>query len=579
MHRQPSPERSAVEPLRDSPPLPVWGAPLVYLVAVLVVTWPLGLAPHRLLVDGHFQWGQVWGTGFVSEALSRGRLPALETDWLDYPLGGRVVLVAWTTHLLAFLFERALPLLAAFNLAALAHLWLAPYAAYLFLRKLTGAGWGALVGGLVFGFGPCAIWALWLGQIDQSSHAWIPLFLLALMLWLERPTVPRMLAYLACCAALLFSHPYGGMATAPLAAVLVLARLFEARDRRRVALRAGLAALAGVVVAVPAFLYLRQVEASLLSPPLLHDLAEPSNGIIPTLGRLWSYELVMHWIPHEGQLMYYVIGLVPLALSVFAFAGRFRRTALFWALVWLGTLSLALGRRGMILGVEVPLPLYLLCLVLPMYRRITSAYRVAIAARLALAVLVSLGTAALLGRLAPRSRLPAALGMVALLLVELFQPGPSNRLPLPVVEVTIPAVYAQLAEDPQVGALLEFPFQLEMDRDRLGDLNQRLMLYQAYHRKPVGMKDKNNLRGTLAAREAAVRTLASACLQGGCQVGQAERDSLARLRRMGFTHLVFHEGWLEPDAERHALGYLDSLMQLVSADTEHGTRLYALAAP
>ena len=61
-----APHPPATEP--EAARLPAWLAPLVYGLATVVVTWPLAIAPHLLMVDGRFQWGQVWGTGLVTQA-------------------------------------------------------------------------------------------------------------------------------------------------------------------------------------------------------------------------------------------------------------------------------------------------------------------------------------------------------------------------------------------------------------------------------------------------------------------------------------------------------------------------------
>ncbi len=538
--------------------------PAVYLAATLLITFPLWTDPAGLFIDGEFQWSQIWGTGVVAHAFSNGSLP-LQTDWLDWPTGGRLVLVGWTTHLLAVLLDLALPLVAAFNIAVLLHLWMAPYAAFLLFRRLAGSERGALAGGLVFGFSPFVLHVIHLGQLDQYSHVWIPAFLLCLLRALERLGAWRLVLLGLASAGLVFSSPYAALFCTLLALGLSAREAVSSWSAGRLRMLARVAA-AGVVSAlpaIPAYLYFNNIENSLLRAPMPHDIEEQVEGVLPSLGRLWNTELVGQWFPHSAQSITVTLSLASLLLGLYALLGPFRKRTAWWLGLWLLFMILAMGKTITVFGYEVRLPLYYLCQVLPFFIRMKSTYRFMVMVFLASGVLASLGTAGLLRRLSPRAQLPALAAVCALLVFEPLQPGEDTPpFPLPVVQAAAPRVYHDLAQQPVPGRLIEFPCQLTMDGPRTA-LNQRQMFYQTVHRWPMGNLDKDHLRSAKAFRNPALRVLSTLCMRGNCSVGHEEREGAHRLAEAGFTTLLFHQYALVPRARRAARRYLDELFEVV----------------
>ena len=305
----------------------------VYLVATLLVTFPLWTDPDGLFIAGYFQWSQIWGSGVVTHALhTHGNLP-LFTDWLNFPTGGQLVLIGWTTHLLTVLLHLFFPLVASFNIAVLVHLWMAPCVAFLLFRRLSGSERGALAGGLVFGFSPFILLAIQLGQLDQYSHVWIPAFLLALLRALDRLSVGRLVLLVLSTAGLVFSSPYAALFCAPLALV-VTARVVVSRrgDRRplRLLARVATAGVLSILPAIPAYYYYDMIENSLLRAPLPHGIEEPVEGVLPALGRLWSLDLVLEAFPHGARFVVLSLGLVSLLLGLSGLFGPWRRKAAAW---------------------------------------------------------------------------------------------------------------------------------------------------------------------------------------------------------------------------------------------------------
>jgi hypothetical protein len=570
--------------------LPPWLSALLCLAPVLIVTWPLPVAPHWQMIDGFFQWGQVWGTGLVWDALDHGHLPRLETDWLDFPRGGVVVLIGWSTHLLACFLNLFLPLLAAFNLAVLVHLWLATWTGTLLIQRITGEGWGSLAGGILFGCGPMAQWAVSSGQLDQYSHAWIALFLLALLAWLQRGGLARMLLLVGAALGLLFSHPQGAVMSAPLFALLGAVELWRSPSRRLVLQRG----LVGAVVCLPPALlagwYFGHAEASLLAPPLRHDLGEPVSGILLGLLRVGDWTLQLPLLPREQASIVFTLGLVPVALAGFGLRSERRGAVLLWAGITLAALALSMGRWTEIAGIRLPLPLVMLAAVFPPAGRISDATRFSVLTQLGLGVLMALGFTVLRQRLSGRA-LPAVLaGLFALFLLELLHPHgqryPPGDLPdeqprpmaggVHTVAAAYPEVYASFAGDPEVGALLEFPNQPGMSSLVRGELTQRQMFYQAFHRRPLGMLDKNNDRAAWVMGQPAIAQLVNQCKIGRCVPGEHEVASALYLKHQGFTHLMFHPGWLEPEYEARCLAFLDELHDRKTPPEADGPILYQL---
>jgi len=308
---------------------------------------------------------------------------------------------------------------------------------------------------------------------------------------------------------------------------------------------------------------------------MVHAPAEPSVGLVPIPTALFGLGDALPRHFEDRGAVTYAVGLFPLLLALVALVGGRWKRALFWLLAWLALLSLALGKWVDLGTLRLPLPFYLLSKLFPPYRKIRFAYRLAIVARLALAALAALGVATIIKRRPRRLGVAVAVSLCLLCLAEAYWPGPHASVPLPMARARLPAVYGELAGDPDAEALLEFPLQLDMSFRPLGELNQRLMYYQALHQRPLGMIDKDNLRRAQAMREQAMQTLGRICVQEPCEAGPNEALSAQRLRGFGFSHLVFHLGWLQPEAQRRCVDYLDALLARVE-DGDETTILYSL---
>lgn len=178
----PSPSRSIVNPVLEA------GAVFVgYLLAAVLATWPLARDP----LSGFYgfpndNYGGIWLTGFLHDAYhgpaSAGLAPNIQAPFgLEIGQQGLQPL----DRLMAYLFGGPGDGLAAYNLQIFASFVLAGCTMYLLARYVTGNLAASALAGLIYAFSP-----FHLAQAMQypalSSIQWIPLYVLALLVLLQR---------------------------------------------------------------------------------------------------------------------------------------------------------------------------------------------------------------------------------------------------------------------------------------------------------------------------------------------------------------------------------------------------------
>jgi len=583
-------EQPATQPPRDpaGPALHPLVPPGIFLALTLVLSFPLWTDPDGLFIDGQFQWSQVWGTFLLDTTVRGGGLVPLETDYLNYPEGGVVVLIGWSCHLLAFLLGLVLPLTAAFNIAVLVHLWAAPYAAFLFCRRICGSDLASLAGGVLFGFSSFVVEALCNGQLDQYCHVWIPAFLLALLRSLDVLSVRRLALLGLAHMGLLFSNPYGALFCCLMAPALTLRWLVCERGPGWPA-RLGASVAVCLPLAVVAHWYFARLPDCLLQPPNTTIMEGSIDLASLSVARLGSTDLIpLSFSEGHGVVIY--VGLVALLLSLVALVDRRRRQTAFWWVAWLLVLSLALGNIAPTSAGGFKLPLWYLAWLLPFMGKIYFAERFMVLAYLLLGVLATYGLSALLLRVKPRARVPLVALVVTLLMLDQVQPGsappmtPREGLLLRVTRIVRPRVYLDIAEEVGRGAVLEFPCQLNLDGAPDGDsvdycrLGQMQMYYQTIHRRRMANMPKNNMKAA-AFSNPAMRMLATGCFTGGhCRASAPERRGAARLASAGFSDLILHTRALPPELMTTTQTYLDSLFTL-RARYPDGILRYSVTTP
>jgi hypothetical protein len=159
-----------------------WLPMLALALAALALCWPLLGAPRTRIigppVGDNVQY--VYMTGWVGQSLLLGRSPLVDPR-LNYP--GALALATtdapFMSMLLAAPFTWALGPVFAYNLIIAASGWLSGYAAYLWVRSITGSRLGGLVAGLAFMLAPFRV-AHAYGHLQLVSTQGLPLFFWAL---------------------------------------------------------------------------------------------------------------------------------------------------------------------------------------------------------------------------------------------------------------------------------------------------------------------------------------------------------------------------------------------------------------
>lgn len=488
----------------------------------------------------------------------------------------------------------------AFNLLFLVSFVLSGFATWYVLRR-AGTSWpAALAGGAIFAFSPYRWDQLSHFQVLQAQ--WIPLTLWFWDRLLAERTWRRALPFLA----FYLLHVTGGtylayMIHLPLA-VLFLHRM--SLHGRRLVARRSLAVLGAVLlvcaalamaVFLPYLLTARQVDIghdetaqrlwgasvlSFLSPtrwswysgPWSLSFFRPENalfaGFLPTLLAAYGIfltrgprrPLAMGWgrrLALAACLALAALGVVGgelhtwTGLDRFTLAGIRMRTDGYWNPFYLllaGLAGWALLRRrwtgiwpslfqrspswdrGLFLAglaclaLSFPMVFWTLAEWLPGlgYMRVPARFYVFISFALALAA--ARGLDHWLSRMDRRRWLPAV-GVVGLLVIELAPRGiPWRELPgagRPPEE----GVYAWIARQEEITALLEVPFG-----NRYITYDTTYMYRQTFHHKPLA----NGYSGHIP--------LYYHELQKECCYPVPDAETLVRLRRMGVSHLVLHQG-------------------------------------
>lgn len=303
---------------------------------------------------------------------------------------------------------------AAYNLIVLASFPLTALCTYLFVYRLTGRVAAAAFASLAFTF--CAFHVAHAAYHPHVAQLqWIPLYLLALWMCVERFS-PRRAIFLAASAALVaLSNFYGGYIALLITPVFVAAVLLSA-GRAKVQsaiLRAAPASVILLATAIAGMAYVWLVAPQVITDP--DGLAAPledlhSYGAVwwayllppaihPVVGA-WTADVLRSANVTHGMLEQQVTpGLALIALSAIAFRYRTamdERTgrvvpALLIVAAAAFILSLAPGQR--VAGIPVPAPASLLHGVAPMFR---SYARFAVVVNLAIAATAGIGFACLM---------------------------------------------------------------------------------------------------------------------------------------------------------------------------------------
>ncbi|MCX6340333.1 MAG: hypothetical protein NTX71_10540 [Candidatus Aureabacteria bacterium] len=168
-----------------------------YLACFSALTYPLitRVATHYISDSGDWCMDapqNIWNMWWVNKAVTELHQPVWQTNYLHYPHGS--TLLGHTLNpfngFAGIILQRFMTLPQAYNTMVIFSFivggWAAFYLAYLFSRSYAGS----LLAGYIFTFSPFHF-AHALGHLQLVSLEWIPLFIAAFYLFLDRPTVIR----------------------------------------------------------------------------------------------------------------------------------------------------------------------------------------------------------------------------------------------------------------------------------------------------------------------------------------------------------------------------------------------------
>lgn len=471
----------------------------LYGLVTVVATYPL--VRHlttRVPGDGGDALMNLWGYWWVREALVTGQNPFF-TPLLYAPHGAPLYLHTLNLFngLATLPVQLAFGPIAAYNAVVFLSFVLAAYFAFLLVARVSGSRLAGFFGGVVYAFGSYHLAHL-LGHANLLASEWLPAYLLCLHGANEARGRRRTLLVIAAAGALFL------IALCDWQYVL-FAGFFTAFHALYMAV-AGRSAAPPLVAAAIVSLWC-VVAAPLLAP----TIAEVRSGDValppPDFARRYSADVLSFVVPspivapnpfHRWRTPWTApldrriavplvekaifLGWVPLALAFVALRYDQRR-ARFWILAALAFAVLALGPYLHVGGEwrfgtgrwAVPLP-YGLLQRLPGLNIARVPARWGLLVTLCLAPLVGLGLVALARRFPALGQRRARLVLVPLLLITLL--GEHLAVPYPLEQPDVPPFYRALAQSPEPGAVLEWPF---CD----GCSESRSNYYQTVHRRPL----------------------------------------------------------------------------------------------
>jgi hypothetical protein len=498
-------------------------------------------------VPGVAQWAFdestfLWNVWYFKHALVDQLATPLHSDLIWYPLG--IDLILYTYNFFHALLVQ--PLMLAVNLpfgsnvALLLSTVLSGYGTFLLVRYLLARPWSGLprldpaaatfaaVGaGLLYAFGSNrAIYAM-LGHYDMVTTQWIPFYALALLRSLDPGLTPKRRIHAALWAGFFMAlNGLAEMITALFLAIftlLVLLAALWARPKpvdpgaprtgwlnliRMPAIAAATAALIWSPVLIPILVQFLTDDFSLqgwgeaiplstdllgfFTPTVLHPVW--GHDVVTELRRVQLRALELGVVGFRDVNTVF-IGWVSALLALFALIRFGRRlriwnwTALIFGIFCLGPFLQIYGQfRFDLDGIETSFPLpFALLHYLPVIKANRAPNRNSVLLMLGLAVLVGYALAWLLQT--PQGRQATALmrrpqswiaGLLcALILFEHL------ALPLPLTDARIPAVYTEIAADPEPISVLQVPLGWRNSFEVFGPEKTLLQYYQTAHAKPM----------------------------------------------------------------------------------------------
>ena len=377
------------------------------LLLAMLITWPMVIDPSGGLIGhpGNDTWNHAWGMWWVVDGLAeRGGLPT-HTGLLNYPDGGSLFFIDTFNAIWTAPFQRLFGLPFAYNFSILMGVAWTAFGAWALAFHVTRDKAAACVAAVAFGCNAHLLGQTYNGITETVNAGWIPLFVLALLRLMERPSLRRgalMGLFFGLCA--LSNFYYGLFCMLIGVVVLVHKGLTEGKRIRWKAFFS--ASFVGAMIAVALVLPVLLLLSSSMSQPdamvsrdpqfvwdslMNHNYTDvvgffrPGKSYSPDLKAEYGEELII-----VTYLGWGVLGLVAMCL----FQHRRRRDLSLWVVMSVTFLIFALGpylhvgsgEAITLGGRRIPLPFLPFFEAFPLFSRISHPFRFVVPALLAMAI-------------------------------------------------------------------------------------------------------------------------------------------------------------------------------------------------
>jgi len=411
-------------------------------------------------------WNHIWGYGFVAESLRSGELP-ISTDLMNWPHGGTLWFIDMFGAIITLPVNYISGPVAAYNAGLLIQWTLCGVGMYALALRVTGSMAGAWAAGICYQSMPHLMGQAYNGISETVAAGWLPLALLGIRELFVLPSRRNaLLAGLAFGLTALANWYYGLFAGMALVGICIRA-LWRRRGRlpRYLLSRGSIFVGTTLMVVGPAFwVFSTSMTASdaivtrdpqfVWATLVLHNMTDVVSFFRP--GKHYSPDLKVQF--GEDLLVIVYLGHALLWPALLGLRSELRRRMWSWAslgllyfLLCLGPFLFVHGDYLQLLGGWIPLPFLALFKWIPMFSRISHAYRFAVGITLALCMLLAWTIRSLEGR--QRVNVWAVAILIATLrVVECFYASPAH-FPLPVVNTEVSESVASL----EGGAVLDLP--------------------------------------------------------------------------------------------------------------------------
>lgn len=542
-------------------------ATAAYLLLAILVTWPVAarLAGAVGGFDGRDSFQHVWLFWWFWEALlNRWQLPAY-VDVLYFPQGAfhpvlwlHPFVPLWGLPLTGVIGSRA-----TYNIALLLSIALSGTSGFLLARNFVKTP-AAFLGGLIFAFAPTRMGHTLAGHQLLVFNLALPLYALALHLWLRRPSRRVSSLYTISLFLVLISHPnFVGFFLLPVTLVLMAAHWwrfgwFSTLQRWRLLVCWAVAAIAFLPFAWPLLVELTGQNLGYLTPtnPAEHS-ADLLSFVTPSpYHPLWndsppSFITAVLDRPRALEEGFNYLGLSVLALVGLAVWQR-RRPVTVWLALALLSAVLALGPALKIGGHETGLPLpYALLINLPFFSWGRTPGRLNITTMLAVSVMAAVGANWLLTKIQkPALNRLLVIGLSGLILLEYLP-----MWPFPIDPLAVPNAYRTVVALQPGQGLLDMPVFGSRRASNYA------MFYQTVHRRPmVNGYIERDPPGTQEIQQFADRLLSPPPVLPEVLVTPTLDERRAILHDLGIAQVVAHPDQLTDSAARATLSFMPHLL-------------------